>query len=275
LVVSSTKMVTRPPPDSSGQGDGLSGRIEHRRRHVHRLREVRFEDRPSFVGVRAVEADDDRRPHVDPADGLDDAVGDLVAPGDAAEDVDEDGPHRRVVVDDLERPGHDVGVGATTDVEEVGRAAPHLVDDVDRRHGEAGTVGDHPDGPVESDVLEALGVGGGLALIAGLGPVELRIRLVPEHRVGVEGDLGVEDVDPAVVGEDQWVDLDEVGVAVHIRLVEPAEDVDGALHGGLGQAGSRHPVSCRGLVEAVDGVDPDLGDGVGVLVGNRLDLDAT
>ncbi len=29
-----------------------------------------------------------------------------------------------------------------------------------------------------------------------------------------------------------------------------------------------------GLVEAVDGIDPDLGDGVGVLLGDGLDLDA-
>ena len=38
----------------------------------------------------------------------------------AAEDVDEDGLHLGVVVDDLEGTGHDLGVGAAADVEEVG-----------------------------------------------------------------------------------------------------------------------------------------------------------
>jgi hypothetical protein len=62
---------------------------------------------------------------------VDDAVGDLLALGDAAEDVDEDRLDVGVVVDDLERAGHDVGVGAAADVEEVGRLAADLVDDVD------------------------------------------------------------------------------------------------------------------------------------------------
>ena len=56
-----------------------------------------------------------------PVQGLHDPVGDLLAPGDATEDVDEDGPDLGVGVDDLEGVGHDLGVGAATDVEEVGR----------------------------------------------------------------------------------------------------------------------------------------------------------
>ena len=59
---------------------------------------------------------------VDPAERLDDAVGHLLAAGDAAEDVDEDRLHVLVGVDDLERGGHHVGVGAAADVEEVGGA---------------------------------------------------------------------------------------------------------------------------------------------------------
>ena len=58
----------------------------------------------------------------DPAHGLDDALGHLVDPGDTAEDVDEDGLHLGVGVDDLEGGGHHVGVGTAADVEEVGRA---------------------------------------------------------------------------------------------------------------------------------------------------------
>ena len=91
------------------------------------------QDLATLLGVRAVEADHDRRPQVDAAHRLDDALGDLLAAGDAAEDVDEDGLHVLVEVDHLERPGHHVGVGAAADVEEVGRRAADLVDDVERR----------------------------------------------------------------------------------------------------------------------------------------------
>ena len=74
-----------------------------------------------------------------------------------------------VVVDDLERAGHDVGVGAAADVEEVGGLAADLVDDVERAHGQPGAVGDDADVAVEADVLQALLVGGLLALVADLG----------------------------------------------------------------------------------------------------------
>ena len=124
---------------------------------------------------------------------LDDAVGDLFAPGDAAEDVDEDRLHARVVVDDLEGAGHDVGVGAAADVEEVGRLATDLVDDVERAHGQPGAVGDDADGALEADVLQALLVGGLLALVAHLGELVVA-PLVAELGVVVEGDLGVEGV---------------------------------------------------------------------------------
>ena len=49
-----------------------------------------------------------------------DAVGDLVARGDAAEDVDEHALDLRVVEDHVEAVGHHLGGGAAADVEEVG-----------------------------------------------------------------------------------------------------------------------------------------------------------
>ena len=146
-------------------------RLEHGGLHLQLVGQVGFEDRAALVGVGAVEADHDRRVDLHPLERLHDAVGDLFALGDAAEDVDEDRPHVGVVVDDLERAGHHVGVGAAADVEEVGRAATDLVDDVDGAHREPGAVGDHADRAVEPDVLQALLVRELLARVAHLGGV--------------------------------------------------------------------------------------------------------
>ena len=53
--------------------------------------------------------------------------------------------------------------------------AADLVDDVDGAHGEPGAVGDDADVAVEADVLQALVVGGLLALVAHLGLVVLLV----------------------------------------------------------------------------------------------------
>ena len=95
----------------------------------------------ALLDVVAVEADDERLGRL-VAEDLQralDAVGDLVARGDAAEDVDEDALDLRVVEDHVEAVGHHLGVGAAADVEEVGglHAAVRLTgvgDDVEGAH---------------------------------------------------------------------------------------------------------------------------------------------
>ncbi|MBS1265330.1 MAG: hypothetical protein MAG471_01173 [Acidimicrobiaceae bacterium] len=114
-----------------------------------------------------------------------------------------------------------------------------------------------------------------LTFVAALGLVECRVVLVAEHRVGIERDLGVENVDLAPWREDQRVDLDHVGVAFDVCGVELQQDVDRSFNGGIGKSGCSNPASALGLAETVDGIDPDLGDCIGVLLGNRLDLDST
>src|SRR5207302_10466926 len=66
---------------------------------------------------------------------LDDAAGHLVAPGDAAEDVDEDAAHVGVLEDHVHGVAHLLGVGAAADVEEVVGVAAHLLDQVEGVHG--------------------------------------------------------------------------------------------------------------------------------------------
>src|SRR5699024_9293536 len=81
------------------------------------------EDLASLVDVVAVETDDERLVGLvaENLQGLDDAVGDRVAGGDPAEDVDEHALDLLVTQDDVEPVGHDLGRRATADVEEVGR----------------------------------------------------------------------------------------------------------------------------------------------------------
>ena len=129
---------------------------------------------------------------------------------------------RLVEVDDLERGRHHVGVGAAADVEEVGRPATDLVDDVERAHGQAGAVGDDADRTLEADVLQALVPGQALALVQLLGRRELLPLRVAEGGVVVEADLGVEGVHLAGRLEDQRVDLGEVAVALGVAAVELA-----------------------------------------------------
>jgi hypothetical protein len=231
------------------------------------------QDRPALIRVGAVEADDDGRPDVDPSQRLHDAVGNLLALRDATEDVDEDGLHAGVVVDDLERVRHHVGVGAAADVEEVRRLTPDLAHDVDRAHRQPGAVGDDPDVPVESDVLQSLGVRGRLALVAllrrfVLGPV------VAEGGVVVERHLGVERVHSPAGRQDQGIDLDEVGVAIDIGAVQLRQDVDRAVGGARVEVGALDPLARHLLAQAVDGIDLDPCNCLRLLLRDLLDVDA-
>ena len=148
----------------------------------------------------------------------DDAVGDRVARGDAAEDVDEHAADLRVAQDDLEAVGHDLCGGAAADVEEVGRlhAAELLAgvgDDVERGHDEARAVADDADLAVELDVVEVLLLGGASSGSAaslssrprGRGDGRPRSRRGSPCRRG-RG--------PRRRGAHQRVDLDERGVLV-------------------------------------------------------------
>src|SRR5882757_1163827 len=119
------------------------------------------QDRPARLGAVAVQADDERLGQLDLAQGLDDAVGDRVAGGDAAEDVDEDGPHVKIAQDDSKAFGHDPRGGAAADVEEVGGRGAAAGDHVEGGHHQPRAVSDHADLPVELDVVEAFGAGGG------------------------------------------------------------------------------------------------------------------
>ena len=159
-------------------------------------------------------------------------LGDLVATGDAAEDVDEDRLDVGVLEDQPHRGRHAVRLGAAADVEEVGRLAAGALDEVHRGHREAGAVDHAADVAVELDerqvVPPRLDVGRVLGVEV---PQLLELRVAGERRV-VEGDLGVEAHQPldrravrVVLPDDrERVDLHEVRVVGEHRPQQALRD---------------------------------------------------
>ena len=156
----------------------------------------------------------------------DQALGQHVAAQDAAEDVDQDALDVLVRHQDAEGVLDLLGVGAAADVEEVGRLAAGQLDDVHRRHGQAGAVDHAADRAVEADVVQRELRRLDLERILFVGVAQRREVLVPEHRVVVEGHLRVEREQVALLGDDQRVDLDERGVAADERAVERLQQLD-------------------------------------------------
>src|SRR5262249_35637739 len=102
---------------------------------------------------------DERDGEFDDFNGIDDALGDDIALHDAAENIDEDRLDVFISNEELERLGDLFLGGATADVEEVGGFAAVELDDVHRRHGEAGAIDHAGNVAVEANVIE-VGLGG-------------------------------------------------------------------------------------------------------------------
>src|SRR6476469_7903053 len=107
-VLASTKMLMRPP----AQRHHLLDRLVHvaQRAHADAL-----EDADGLDLVGAGQPDDDGHVHLELAGGGDDAVGHVVGPGDAAENVEQNRLHVRIGGDDLERVDDLLGTGAAAD----------------------------------------------------------------------------------------------------------------------------------------------------------------
>src|SRR5688572_13221085 len=218
---------------SGGELGGPARGAVHRVDHGHQRMVGLGEDPPALLDVVAVEADDQRlrRLVAEVLQGRDDAVGDGVAGGDAAEDIDEDALHGRVGQDDVQPVAHDLGRGAATDVEEVrGLDAAELLtgvgDDVEGAHDQAGAVADDADLALELDVVEVLLLGRGLQRVGGGGVLQRGVLRLPELGVLVEGDLGVEREHGAVGRLGQRVHLDQRRVLLREHLPQLDRDRD-------------------------------------------------
>src|SRR5438445_4488713 len=113
------------------------------------------EDALPLLLVGAGQADARR----DPGGVLDDAAGDIVAPGDAAEDIDEDRPDPGLPLDDVQGLAHSLRGRPAADVQEVGGAPAEMRQEVERAHHQARAVADDGDVAVELDVGQPAGPG--------------------------------------------------------------------------------------------------------------------
>ena len=121
---------------------------------------------------------------------------------------------------DLERVPDLLRVGAAADVEEVRRLAAGQLDDVHRRHREAGAVDHAADVAIELDVVQGELRRLDLERIFFVEIAQLLDVGVAEERVVVEVHLRVEREQVAVFGDDQRIDLEQRGVGGDERLVE-------------------------------------------------------
>jgi hypothetical protein len=125
----------------------------------------------ALLGVGAVEADDQLlREVAEPLGRLDDAVGDLLAAGDAAEDVDE----HALDVGSLSTSPSDSAIASADAPPPTSRKLaarpPFCATTSSVAITRPGAVAEHPDVAVELDVLDALGLGLGLERVVGVEP---------------------------------------------------------------------------------------------------------
>ena len=130
-------------------------------------------------------------------------------PGNTTKDIDQDGPHLGVRVDDLQGIGHDFRVGATPDIQEIRRFAAHLVTTLRvlmARPAPFAMMPTVPSSPIYCNPLSrAIRSRGSTPRESVLGPFR-----VSELGVFVQADLGVQGVDATLGGEDGPVDLDDM-----------------------------------------------------------------
>src|SRR5229473_1065411 len=237
--------------------------------------EARFgEDLLAEIDVGAFQANDQRHVQADLARRRDDALGDDVAAHDAPEDVDQDALDIGIGEDELEGGGHPLLGGAAADIEEVGGIAAIKLDDVHRRHGEAGAIDHAADIAVELDVVEAMLGRLGLDWILLRDVAHLLDLVVAEQRVVVEIHLGVEGDDLAVAGDNERVDLDDRGVELGEDLVHRQHELDGALHLLALEPEAEGELAGMEAFHPGGGIDRHLEDLVRMLGRDLLDLHA-
>src|ERR671935_65383 len=178
----------------------------------------------SLLGIRPVQANDDRQIDLDPLERGENSPRDLVAARDPAEDVEEDRAHLRIARDHLERVDDSLRGSAAAKVAEVRWPTTGDDDDVDRGHRQARAVAENPNLAVELHVGHTLFAREGLERIRGFDVSHLRDVRMTEERAVVDGELRVERFYLTLGRDDQRIDLAQHRVGLDEAAVELLDD---------------------------------------------------
>mmetsp|Transcript_34002 Transcript_34002/g.87180 ORF Transcript_34002/g.87180 Transcript_34002/m.87180 type:complete len:447 (-) Transcript_34002:25-1365(-) len=202
-----------------GQLDSLLGSLREVVEGVDRQAAV-GDDLLAHFDVGALEPDDQGLGEADVLARSHHALSHDVAAHDAAEDVDEDGLHVGVALDDLEGGRARLLVGRAADIQEVGRGAAQERQQIHGGHSQASTVDHARDAAVQLDVIQVKLLGLDLLRVL-LGQVTLLVDgLLAERGVVVEADLGVAHDDTTIGELGERIDLDHGAVTLSEDLVE-------------------------------------------------------
>jgi len=152
----------------------------------------------SFGDIGALEPADDGLLHADVSSGVDDSRSNDVTFHDASEDIDKDGEHLLVSIQQLECLLHLVLTSSSSDIQEVGWVAAFELDNIHCGHSEASTVHHAADVASETNVVEVVLSCYHFSSILLTPVAELENGLLAELSVVVEVNLAVAHDDTAI-----------------------------------------------------------------------------
>ena len=153
-------------------------------------------------------------------------LGNGVALGDSAEDVDQNAFDLGVAEDNTKGLDGAVGGDAAADVEEIGGFAAVQLDDVHGRHGQTGPIDQTADVAIQRDVGKARLIGPDFVGVVFGGVAQGGDVIVPEQGVVVKIDLGIDGQDATVGGADQGVNLGQGAVVLSEYAGQPDQCLD-------------------------------------------------
>src|SRR5215213_7324521 len=254
------------------RADGLRGRFVH---VIAGRQPCLGEEAPPFLSVGSGKPHDDWHRDFNAPQRFADALGNDVAPRDAAEDIDENGAHIRVGGDDAERLGNLIGARAAADVEEVCGLPSMKHHGVHGRHCQPGAIDDAPDVAAELDERDSRLTRIELGRVFGIEVAQRLETGMTEQRVVVDGHLGVECEPLAIPGQNQWVDLGKRGVFSQIGVVELSCDRCEPGHPIGGQSEREADLSRLPGMETEKRVDQGPHNPLWSFASDFFDLDAT
>src|SRR5699024_9644121 len=167
---------------------------------------------------------------------LHNTAGDLVAGGNATENVYEYGINLFVTQDHIQSIGHDLCVSTATDVEEVGWFDVAVVfssvgNDVQCRHDQAGTVTNNANRAVKFHIVQAFSFSLGFQWVLSAFVDQFSVCWLTEIGVVIHGNFTVESNEVAFTSQNERVYLNECGIFLFEDVTELDQHVGKvALH---------------------------------------------